>query len=331
MVHLLLIRSLKLRSGSGVHANGDAPVPATYTARMSRDGVLGVRGPTRARGATLAVASNLPVGPIGMVSNIWSYQLDLGERLDALISRAANEGARVIELRQGSLGSFEDDKGAPDVPGLAALAAGNRATRLIPAFEVPFLDDEIGSHHPSFVAGRELAIAVAGKEAPHLRLVDLETKAAAASTSGFGLAQLAIVMAEVGGLLSVENGRQGWHPLWAAFLAARDRLGDRAMALRLCVDPCNLSWLAGEDQDPARLIEMLSPTDVGMIHCKQQISGSLQPTVGPGTLNWQRVLRVVGAHHPVAPFLFEVASSARVWEYLYESLDYLQALGITRN
>ena len=266
-----------------------------------------------------------------MVSNIWSHQLDAGTPLAALVARAANAGARVVELRQGALGKFEDGYRLPDVAGLAAVAAATPQVRFIPAFEVPFLDDGIDPEHPSFAGGRALAMAVAGGEVPHLRLVDLETSTDALAASGAGLARLARLMAEVDGLLSVEHARQGWRPLWRAFVAARQRLGKRAAVLRLCVDPCNLSWLAADDADPAHLIETLSPADVGMIHCKQHIDGTLQPTVGPGALDWRRLLRTVGAHHPTAPFLFEMASNPRVWEYLRESLDYLQGLGISDN
>ena len=291
---------------------------------MTRGGVAG----SWAGGPVLAV------GPIGLVSNVWAHQLDRGAALGDLLSRAAEHGVRLVELRQGSLGSLEDPRRLPDVAGLAAVAAAHPSLAFIPAYEVPFLDDRTTADHASFAAARNLALAVAGRHPPHLRLVDLETEAtaAAAGTAAVGLSRLAEAMAAVDGVLSVENARQGWGPLWAAVTAAHRQLGDRAGALQLCFDPCNLSWLADEEGgDPVRLLGALPPAAIGMIHCKQQIGGDLQPVVGPGAVDWRGLLRAIAANHGATPFVFEMASGPRVWEYLGQSLSFLQGLGIPDN
>ena len=44
---------------------------------------------------------------LGIVSNCWRLQLAAGVPLESLVKKAAREGYRAIEFRQGCLGEFE--------------------------------------------------------------------------------------------------------------------------------------------------------------------------------------------------------------------------------
>ena len=303
-------RGVGRRPSRGVCAAGDGTHSAPYTGDVN--GALSLR-------------------PIGLVTNVWAHQLDRGAPLGDLVSRASDEGVSYLELRQGSLGQYEDAQRLPDVDRLAALAAAHPSITFVPAYEVPFLDEAVTASHPAFRAGNELATAVAGRHGHHLRLVDLDTPAGAAEGAGTGLQRLAEAALLASGALSIENARQGWTSMWKVFNAVRGRLGARSDALRLCVDPCNLSWLAADDTDPTPLVAGLPPALVGMIHCKQHVTGALQPVVGPGAVDWRRLLSAIESRHPTTPLLFEMASSPQLWEYLAASIAYLRGLGSSNN
>src|SRR5205085_686098 len=105
------------------------------------------------------------------------------------------------------------------------------------ALALPFFGSAVTPAHPLFQAGLDSSYAMAAGRArnAHVRLVDTETppeSLAGATPEAIAerLASLAAACAARGAILSVENARQPWALLRRAFLAARERLGERAPA-----------------------------------------------------------------------------------------------------
>lgn len=268
---------------------------------------------------------------LGLVSNVWSVQLAAGADLADLVADAAERGYRVIELRQKSLGGYESAPDhLPDVAALAALARRFPETRFVAAYEVPFLQPQTGPCHRYFEAAVNVARAVARGRQPHVRLVDLSTTAAqlaacGPNAAGHTIACLAAALADDDTLLSVENAWQPWPLLATAIAVARSELGSAAGRLRICFDPCNFAFIR-EPTDAAAVLASLSPEQVGMLHFKQRQSGSLQPVVGTGDVDWPRLIPVIVARRLFGQALFEMAGHERLWHNLARSSAYLQRL-----
>ena len=115
--------------------------------------------------------------PLGLVSNCWKLQLDAGAELDALIAEAEWRGLSVIELRQTSLGVYEEGPNfIPNAARLADLSKQFPCVQFNIALSLPCLSGNLSPDDPMFVAGRNAAAALAGQREPHLRLVDLQTR-----------------------------------------------------------------------------------------------------------------------------------------------------------
>jgi sugar phosphate isomerase/epimerase len=268
---------------------------------------------------------------LGLVSNVFRRQLADGEPLESLIAKALHLGCDVIELRQGSLGTYESDAHLPYIDALARLASNFPDVRFIPAMEVAFLDLATAPADTAFRAGRALARAVAGDEPPHLRLVDIATPASmleGADLSAIAgvLHLLTMAMAEVGGILSVENASQPWSRLSGVVDLARVGLGADGHRLKYCFDPCNMSWLAGDRTTAAEAMASLTPEQVGMVHFKQRIDGSIDPLVRPGGVIWADLITVMGRRRLFGQSLFEMAPHEDLWDNLARSSAYLRGM-----
>lgn len=268
----------------------------------------------------------------GLVTNCFRNQLDAGESLRDLIAEAERRGYRAIELRQGSLGEYESDDQIPDAQKLTELPSRFPDVRFNIAVQFPFLSPGVDPHDAVFSAGKWAAQAVAGEAPPHLRLVDLTTTdEQLAEADRFihteNLIRLVAAMAEIDGVLSIENGPQNWPALWQVFDAVRDNAGPNAHRLMLCYDPCNL-LMNDANPDPATVTAGLNGADVSLFHFKQRRDGAIQPTVCAGDLDWPAQVALLSHINYAGPGLFEVMSSEGLWDTLDESTAYLHNAGI---
>ena len=265
---------------------------------------------------------------LGIVSNCWKSQLDAGIELDVLVDESRRRGFRVIELRQGSLGKYEFGAMAlPRPDRLAELQSRFASVRFNMAMSLPCLGGEMTRRTPLFVAGRAAACSLARGGQPHLRLVDLETQPSQRPELTVGYTARALVeltesLIEVHGVLSIENSKQPWPWFRSVFDEARRRLGENAMRLRICFDPCNLLLTECPD-DVSDIVASISPDDVSMIHVKQRRDGQILPDVSAGDLDWHAFLYVLQEHGHTAPVLFEVAPHADVWQHLENGVCHL--------
>ena len=267
----------------------------------------------------------------GLVSNCWQVQLSAGEGLDELIAEAERRELRVIELRQGCLGSFESgDSNIPDVSLLAELPRRFPLMRFNVAMSVPFLSPVTPFSRTLLDAGRRAAVAVAGAGRPHLRLVDLESPfEVKPDLAHDNLIELAQSMAPSDGLLSVEHSRQEWHGFLRAFRSARETLGGQQNRLCICFDPCNLRMAEGSI-DLADAARSLSKAEVSMVHLKQCQENCVLPSVSDGDVNWRMMGRVLTEMEYCGPALFEIDSKPDVWHRIEASQEYLARVGLAR-
>ena len=271
---------------------------------------------------------------LGLVSNCWKFQLDSGIELDSLIAEAVRRGLTVIELRQGSLGEYEDGAAcAPQADQLADLGRRFPDVRFNVALSLPCLSGELSRNDSLFLAGRAAALAMANEESPHLRLVDLQTRPDQCSETSIeaaahGIVELTQAMIDVDGILSIEHSRQPWTWFDAVMRAARRQLGEQRSRLRLCFDPCNL-LLTERAEDVVGIVESVRPDDVSMIHIKQRRNGQVQPDVGDADLDWPRLLESLRHRGHSAPVLFEVAPHVDVWANLEDGI--VRLFGVARS
>ena len=278
------------------------------------------------RKTTLMTTSpvNRPLPRLGLVSNCWKVQLEAGIELDALIAEAERCGLSAIELRQTCLGAYEAGPNCvPNAARLADLPQRFPHIQFNIALSLPCLSGDLSPDDPMFVAGKNAAVALAGQHAPHLRLVDLQTRPEQCTTDAIAraaqnLAELTQSLIAIGGLLSIEHARQSWRWFSAVMTATRQRLGHNANQLRLCFDPCNLLLTEAVPAVEA-IVESVTPEEVSMIHIKQRRDGQIQPDVAEGDLDWPSQLNVLVRRGHTVPILFEVAPHADVWRHLNDA------------
>ena len=265
----------------------------------------------------------------GLVSNCWQVQLSAGEELDDLIAEAERRNLRVIELRQGCLGSFETGEfDTPDVSRLSELPQRFPSVCFNVAMSVPFLGSVSPASRNLLDVGRRAAVAVAGNGRPHLRLVDLESPFDVNPDRAHdNLVELAHSMAPFDGMLSVEHSWQQWDGLLRAFRSARDTLGGQQNRLKICFDPCNLR-MAEESIDLATAARSLSLDEVSMVHLKQCRENCVLPSLSDGGVNWGRIGQVLNDMKYDGPALFEVDSTSDVWHRIKASQEYLAHVGV---
>ncbi len=270
---------------------------------------------------------------LGLVSNCWQVQLAQGASLDELIAEAAEAGFRAIELRQGFLGEYESaDRHLPDPAKLEKLPNTFPQMRFNIAIQFPFLSERASSSDELFRAGLWAADSVAGEYPPHLRLVDLTTAVSpqnlpAVEAAAAQLVQLTRELVALDGVLSVENARQPWPWFCKVLDAARDQLGLDRSRLKLCYDPVNL-YLTNETIDPLEATKSLATDEISMVHFKQRVDGRIATAVCDGDVNWDKQLAALHDAGYAGPFLFEVASHKKLWEYLAGSREYLRRRGL---
>ena len=260
----------------------------------------------------------------GLVSNCWHHQLAAGQELDHLIAEAARRELRIIELRQGCMGSYESgDPGIPDASKLAELPRRFPNMSFNIAMSVPFLRPLAAADSVLLEAGRRAAVAVAGANRPHLRLVDLESPFDVdRDLADRNLLELAQSMKSCDGMLSIEHSLQEWDGLLQSFRSVRATLGEQKHRLRFCFDPCNLK-MTEDTIDLASAVNCLSLDEISMIHIKQCRHQCVLPNVSAGSVDWKTVGDLLNKKAYRGPMLFEIASSPEVWTQISASRDYL--------
>lgn len=260
---------------------------------------------------------------LGAVSNCWQFQLAEGQPLEDLIERATQDfGFRQIELRQGSLGAFEDSGRMPNAEMLAGLAARFPDVSFDLAVELPVFAEPVRRDDARRRHYLEAAAALSG----HLRIVDLmpcsivEPSADWLAMAVENLASLAGDLPD--GLVSIEHSLQPWSLFWPAF--ERAWAGNRE-TLRLCFDPANL-WLTGDGSRSVEITQAVPVESLSMVHLKQRRTDSTLAAFTDGDVNWQPLLRLFSDRNYTGPFLFEIAPSSSVWDELASGIAYLDGL-----
>ena len=96
--------------------------------------------------------------------------------------------------------------------------------------------------------------------------------------------------------------------------------------MKLCYDPVNLR-LPGEEIDPLSATASLSGDEISMVHFKQRVDGRIATAVCDGDVDWESQVGILCRIGYRGPYLFEVASHKKLWEYLAGSREYLRRRG----
>ncbi len=260
---------------------------------------------------------------LGIVSNCWQMQLAASVPLEELIARATQDfGFRQIELRQGSLGTFENSDRTPNPAMLANLAARFPEVSFDLAVELPVFAEPVDCDDSRRRCYLEAASALSG----HLRIVDL-TPYSMVEPSGDWLTMTVANLESLAndlpeGLVSIEHSLQPWSLFWPAFERA---WSGHQETLRLCFDPANL-WLTGDGGRAAEISQSIPVESLSMVHLKQRSGNSTLPSFTKGDVDWQSLLRIFVDRDYAGPFLFEIAPSETVWKEFDDGLRYLDAL-----
>ncbi|MBI1315151.1 hypothetical protein GC176_27990 [bacterium] len=260
---------------------------------------------------------------LGVVSNCWQRQLGQGSSLEGLIDRAVREyGFRQIELRQGSLGACEDADRMPHPAALSALASRFPEVNFDLAVELQVFSKPLSRDDTRRRRFVEAAAALSG----HLRVVDLtECPVEAAAMEWLNMAVenlVALTLDLPDGLVSIEHSFQPWELFWSVFDRARSR---NEAVTKLCYDPANL-WLTGEGQRAMQITQQLSVDALSMVHLKQRLEDSTQPSFAAGDVDWRSLIGTFCGNEYAGPFLFEIAPSDKVWRELESGVQYLDEL-----
>jgi sugar phosphate isomerase/epimerase len=276
---------------------------------------------------------------LGLVSNCWKMQLDVGESLSSLIARAVDVGFRFVELRQGCLGECENpETRLPHVDELVSLASKFHEVTFDLAVELPVFSSPVTVASSDVRTMLDAAHALSDASRPaHLRIVDLVSKQVPRSRvddaqheSGFFLEDAITSLQELqnelaAGVVSVEHSYQPWSGFRRLFEATRSTSGDANSSgpmPRLCYDPCNL-WISGDGESANEITETLPVEWLSMVHLKQRCGGAVSTRFEPGEVDWSRQLAALNRAGYAGPFLFETAPTEDVWQCLADSRRYL--------
>ena len=268
---------------------------------------------------------------LGLVSNCWREQLRADTPLEQLIGEAVQRGYGAIELRQTCLGEFETGTEClPDADALRRLSSLFSDMQFNVAVALPFLSPKSIPAGPLFQAGLSAALGVCGRFTPHLRMVDLTTHidelcGAECDAAATAVAALSDSAAEAGVMLSLENSIQPWNQFRGVFRHGLSRCRNSS-GFRLCYDPANL-LLQPDPVSPAEVTRSLVAHELSMVHFKQRAKGRFLPSVRDGDIDWRQQLDALAQIEFSGPALFEIESSADVWQSLEDSRRYLQAQG----
>ncbi|MEO2032873.1 MAG: sugar phosphate isomerase/epimerase [Planctomycetaceae bacterium] len=268
---------------------------------------------------------------LGLVSNCWRQQLKSGTSLESLIDEAAQRGFGAIELRQACVGEFETGSDCiPDAEALPRLPARFGDMQFNVAMALPYLSPTTGPDSTMFQAGLRAAVAVSGQFTPQLRLVDLTTKIenvgpAEIDAAVTALASLVDSAADAGVLLSVENSIQPWSQFREILGRVSTERADEH-AIRLCYDAANL-YLQADRVNPAEVTRSLRADDLSMVHFKQRAHGRFLDAVCDGDIHWRAQFDALAELGFSGPALFEIESSADIWQSIDHSRQYLETQG----
>ncbi len=260
---------------------------------------------------------------LGVVSNCWQTLLANGQPLEDLIDRAVSDcGFRHVELRQGSLGRFEDSDRRPATDALADLASRFPEVSFDLAVELTVFAEPVRRDDDRRRRYLEAATALSG----HLRIVDLTPRSGCELTDewlAMAAANLASLASDLpDGLVSIEHSVQPWSQFWPAFATAR---AEHESTLKLCFDPANL-WLTGDGPQAGEITRSLPVESLSMVHLKQRRGDSTLPSFAAGDVDWLSLLEVFVHRDYSGPFLFEIAPSPTVWEELDAGIRTLSSL-----
>jgi len=195
------------------------------------------------------------------------------------------------------------------------------------AMSLSFLSGEITGEADLVEQACQAAVAVAGEARPHLRVVDLVTKAAVIGqheeNTVSELVALVQRLDQLGGILSVENCRQPWDDLWRIVESSRDQLGSLSDRLKICFDPANFG-LSPEAGDSLKAISQLKNSDLSMVHLKQIKEAVVLPELVAGEVDWRIHLEQLRQLDYRGPFLFEMAPGPDCWKQLVAAKSFLQ-------
>lgn len=274
---------------------------------------------------------------LGLVSNCWKVQLDSSVSLSSLVDRAAEEGFRFVELRQGCLGDCEDSETRlPNADALKQLAQEFPEIAFDLAVELPVFSEVTDVSSETVEAMLRGARAISGNDRPaHLRIVDLVSKTvpdrrAVATNAAFSLEDavdsLLNLKAQLpSGIVSVEHSFQPWSGFRRVFESTDSGSDAPKSSVQVCYDPCNL-WLTDDGENANAITEGVAVNRLSMVHLKQRVDGAISPRLVPGDVDWPRQLSLLNSAGYTGPFLFETAPSEDVWECLRDSRDYLASI-----
>lgn len=259
---------------------------------------------------------------LGIVSNCWQHQLSHGEDLADLVAHAADElGLRYIELRQGSLGNYEDASRQPDPEALGTLPARFPHVRFNLAVELPFFSRPI----PASDSARHRYLDAAAVLGGHLRVVDLQALQPDPSSDpphATAVSNLTALAAELSdGQLSVEHAVQPWTHFERAFRQTRAA----ASNVRVCFDPANL-WASGDGERALEITSSIPVSEVSMVHLKQRRGERVLPSYASGDVDWLPLLQSLTDRQYAGPFLFEIAPGPQFREELFRGIHHLDRM-----
>ncbi len=265
---------------------------------------------------------------LGVVTNCWQHQISGSQPLEDLIARAIDDfGFQHFELRQGSLGAFEDSNRVPQASLLRNLAHRFPQTHFDLAVELPVFSAPIDRDDD-----RLKQFVDAAGFCAHLRVVDL-MPLHQSSLSDDWLEMVAANLCGLAsdlrdGVLSVEHSFQPWSLFWPAIERVRQEAGS---SVRLCFDPTNL-WLTDDGAEAVQITSQVPIESLSMVHLKQRSGSTPLTRFDSGDVDWPPLLTSLLDRNYDGPFLFEIAPSESVWSELAASVDYLDKLlaGIKR-
>ena len=244
-------------------------------------------------------------------------------------------GAAHIELRQSSMGEYEEGAGEdwrPATDKLGRLARTFPAVSFNLAIACPCLTEGLAPSSPFFQASLEAARVLGGASSPMLRMVDLARFDSPWETEGdvspaaASVAALADEAARHEVRLFLENSGQPIRSMELLVTEARKAMTVESVPyLGLCVDSIN-SMRADPGSDPVAEIETLPRDHISMVHFKQTRDGQPQPTLGEGDLDYPRLLKVLETKGYDGLAVLELPATEEVFDHFRESVDYLKAL-----
>ncbi|MCL6502100.1 MAG: sugar phosphate isomerase/epimerase [Pirellulales bacterium] len=261
---------------------------------------------------------------LGIVSNSWAAQLAGGASIVELAARAVELGYRAIELRQGSLGEATASNGSIEPTAVLRLAKRYAGVRWYVAMELAYSRQTPPADERRFEQYAAAASCVG--EGGCVRIVDLSAEDVPQEASNdevaSRLADMARQAAAYGVRLAVEHARQDWKRWLAILRRARERVGDPLIAPLVCYDPANLH-LFSSLSTAQQAVRELNPAEMGLVHAKQTVRGTLAATLQAGDVDWADQLAVLEQAGYQGPINLELPPGDDIWERLARGRQWL--------